>query len=46
MERALAIGEATYGADHPKVASHLSNLARVLRDLGDPAAHGRWWSGH
>ena len=37
-ERALAITEAAHGPDHPHVAIRLSNLALVLRDLGDPAA--------
>ena len=34
-ERALAIDEATYGPDHPSVATRLSNLGAVLQDLGD-----------
>ncbi|MBP2339794.1 tetratricopeptide (TPR) repeat protein [Saccharothrix coeruleofusca] len=37
LERALAIGEAAHGPDHPAVATRLSNLALVLRDLGRPA---------
>ena len=32
MRRALAIDEASYGPDHPKVAKGLSNLARLLKD--------------
>jgi tetratricopeptide (TPR) repeat protein len=31
MRRALAIDEASYGADHPKVALRLNNLARLLQ---------------
>jgi tetratricopeptide (TPR) repeat protein len=34
MRRALAISEASYGHDHPAVATRLNNLARILRDLG------------
>jgi tetratricopeptide (TPR) repeat protein len=34
-ERALQIGEAAYGSDHPTVATMVSNLGLVLRDLGD-----------
>jgi tetratricopeptide (TPR) repeat protein len=30
--RALAIAEASYGTDHPEVASKLNNLARLLQD--------------
>jgi cellulose biosynthesis protein BcsQ len=37
MERALRIAEAAHGPDHPTVAVRLSNLAMILRDLGDPA---------
>ncbi|MFD4674886.1 FxSxx-COOH system tetratricopeptide repeat protein [Lentzea sp. NPDC058450] len=37
LERALTIGEAAHGPDHPSVATRLSNLAAVLRDLGRPA---------
>ena len=36
-ERALAIGEAAYGPDHPAVAIRLNNLALILKDLGQPA---------
>lgn len=36
-ERALAIGEAMFGPDHPKVATRLSNLGLVLEALGDLA---------
>jgi tetratricopeptide (TPR) repeat protein len=39
LERALAIAEAEFGPDHPNTAQGLSNLANVLRDLGElPAA--------
>jgi Tetratricopeptide repeat len=38
QERALAITEAAHGPDHPDVAARRSNLAWILRDLGDPAA--------
>ncbi|MGA8171455.1 MAG: tetratricopeptide repeat protein [Methylocystis sp.] len=31
-KRALAIGEASYGPDHPNVAIRLNNLARLLQD--------------
>ena len=31
MRRALAIDEASYGADHPEVARKLSNLAGLLQ---------------
>jgi len=34
-ERALAIGEATYGPDHPQVAIYVNNLGLVLQALGD-----------
>jgi len=34
-ERALAIGEASYGPDHPDVAIVVNNLGGVLRDLID-----------
>ena len=37
LERALALGEATFGPDHPNVAAVLSDLAMVLLDLGDAA---------
>ncbi len=36
QERALAITEATYGPDHPTVATRLNNLATILQDLGQP----------
>jgi hypothetical protein len=36
LERALAIGEAVHGPDHPAVAIRLGNLALVLQDLGQP----------
>ncbi|WP_367134559.1 FxSxx-COOH system tetratricopeptide repeat protein [Saccharothrix sp. HUAS TT1] len=35
-QRALAIAEATYGPDHPEVATVLNNLGLALRDLGRP----------
>ena len=42
-ERALKIGEATYGPDHPDVAIALNNLGLVLQDLGDlPAARAHF----
>ena len=31
MRRALAITEASYGPDHPRVAIRLNNLAELLR---------------
>ena len=34
-ERALAIGEAVYGPDHPDVAICVNNLGGVLKSLGD-----------
>jgi tetratricopeptide (TPR) repeat protein len=37
-ERALAIGEATYGPSHPTVATDVNNLGMILRDLGELAA--------
>jgi hypothetical protein len=36
LERALAIYEAAYGDKHPRVATVLSKLAGVLRELGEP----------
>lgn len=36
-ERALKIGEATYGLHHPTVAIRVNNLGGVLKDLGDLA---------
>jgi tetratricopeptide (TPR) repeat protein len=39
FEQALAIAEATYGPDHPEVATIVNNLGSALRQLGDlPAA--------
>ncbi|HEX8228877.1 MAG TPA: FxSxx-COOH system tetratricopeptide repeat protein [Chloroflexia bacterium] len=35
LERAIVIGEAVYGPDHPTVAIRLNNLGTVLRVLGD-----------
>jgi len=35
LERALAIGEAIYGPDHPAVAAYVNNLGLALRDFGD-----------
>ena len=37
FERALRIGEAAFGSDHPKVAIRVNNLGLVLRDLGELA---------
>ena len=36
-ERALAIDEAVFGAEHPEVATDVNNLGLVLKDLGDLA---------
>ena len=38
LERALVIGEAAYGRDHPIVAVYLFNLANVLQLAGDLSA--------
>jgi tetratricopeptide (TPR) repeat protein len=35
--RALAIAEASFGPDHPSVASRLGNLAQLLADINQPA---------
>ena len=37
FERALRIDEASFGPDHPNVASDVNNLGLVLQDLGDLA---------
>jgi tetratricopeptide (TPR) repeat protein len=37
FERAMRIGEAVYGPDHPDVAIDVNNLGGVLKDLGDLA---------
>ena len=37
FERALTIGEAAFGPDHPEVATAVNNLGGVLRELGDLA---------
>ena len=37
LERALHVGEATFGPNHPTVATDLSNLATVLHALGQAA---------
>ncbi|MGD2113789.1 MAG: toll/interleukin-1 receptor domain-containing protein [Acidobacteriota bacterium] len=37
LERALAIGEAVYGPEHPNVATLASNLAMILQACGDLA---------
>jgi tetratricopeptide (TPR) repeat protein len=37
FERALAIDEAAFGPDHPKVATNVNNLGVVLQALGDYA---------
>jgi len=34
-ERALKIGEAAHGPNHPKVAIRVNNLGSVLQDMGD-----------
>ncbi|MET7467552.1 tetratricopeptide repeat protein [Micromonospora sp. NPDC005686] len=33
VERALAIGEAVYGPDHPVVATRLNKLGLIMQDL-------------
>ncbi|CAN0549261.1 unnamed protein product [Ectocarpus sp. 12 AP-2014] len=33
-KRSLAIGEKTFGPDHPEVASHLTNWAVLLHEQG------------
>jgi tetratricopeptide (TPR) repeat protein len=39
FERALRIDEATYGLDHPDVATDVNNLGSIFQALGDlPAA--------
>ncbi|HYQ85581.1 MAG TPA: tetratricopeptide repeat protein, partial [Rubrobacter sp.] len=38
LERALRIGEATLGAEHPEVATALNNLGFVLQGTGDLVA--------
>jgi tetratricopeptide (TPR) repeat protein len=35
FERAVRVGEATYGPDHPNVAIRVNNLGDVLQDLDD-----------
>jgi tetratricopeptide (TPR) repeat protein len=35
LERALRIGEAVYGPNHPNVGAATNNLGSVLQDLGD-----------
>ena len=35
FERALQIGEAALGPDHPYIGTRRNNLGRVLQDLGD-----------
>jgi len=37
FERALKIDEATFGPNHPEVATDVNNLGLVLQDLGDLA---------
>ena len=37
LERALAIDEASFGPDHPRVATDVNNLALALMNLGDLA---------
>ncbi len=34
-QRAIEIGEAVYGKDHPNMAAAINNLGDVLQDLGD-----------
>jgi tetratricopeptide (TPR) repeat protein len=41
FERALALDEAHFGADHPVTIQNLSNLANVLADEGDLAGARR-----
>ena len=36
-ERAIKIGEAAFGPDHPNVAIRVNNLGGVLQELGDHA---------
>jgi tetratricopeptide (TPR) repeat protein len=36
LRRALKIGEASYGPDHPAVARDLNNLASLLQDMNCP----------
>jgi Tetratricopeptide repeat len=36
FERALRIDEATYGPGHPKVATSITNVGRVLHDRREP----------
>jgi len=38
MRRALAIDEANFAADHPRLANGLSNLALLLHETGRKAA--------
>jgi len=37
-EQALAIDEAAYGPSHPRVATHLKNLAGMLEKMGEKTA--------
>jgi Tfp pilus assembly protein PilF len=37
LERALRMGEAAYGPDHPNVATRVNNLGSVLQDMGNLA---------
>ena len=36
--KAVEIGEAVLGPEHPDLATWLNNLATLMRDMGDPAA--------
>lgn len=36
--KAVEIGEAALGPEHPDLATWLNNLATLVRDMGDPAA--------
>ncbi|MBI1353364.1 MAG: tetratricopeptide repeat protein [Acidobacteria bacterium] len=38
LRKALALDLATHGDDHPNVSTRQSNLALILKDLGEPAA--------
>ena len=43
LQKALKIGEQTYGPDHPTVATMANNLGGVLEDLGDlPSAKSHY----
>ena len=45
MPCGMAIDEASYGPDHPRVANRLNNLAHLLQDtnrLGEASLHAPW----